>query len=427
MISLFPCLDPRPQKHHISAPADPPFLAAQVDRYYIDRLAVQCGGVHPMKGLPPQCDSIRLRTNDYLCLAQHPLIIAAEVQALQQYGHGESVSRIWNHHLRDSLHVFEKRVATHMNAQAAVLCNSGYCANVGLVQAIAAPNTPVYLDMKAHMSLWEGVKSAQARAIPFRHNDVNNLLRLIKKNGPGIVIVDAVYSIDGDICPISDLVTVVEESGCVLVVDETHSFGVQGENGEGIVASAGFADRVHFRTVGLSKAIASRGGLVITSDRNAEFLRYEALPIIFSTTVLPHEVAGYNAALDVIVAEPWRRTALHRKHRRLKNEIDDLGYNVDACKTQILALEAGDIHHTIKLRDALESRGVFGSVFFPPATPEKRSIIRFTVNCLISEAEIDRVVEVCRDISLELNVKDWASSKRKSRLAKRELPDQAAA
>lgn len=397
--------------------ADPQFLIDRVNHYYIERLAGQCGGIHPMKGRMPGPGDIRLRTNDYLCLAAHPRVINAEVEALVRHGHGESVSRIWMHHEKDTLNLFEQRVARLMGAGASVLCNSGYCANVGLLQAIAAPDTPVYMDMKAHISLWEGVKSAGARPIPFRHNDVGNLSRLVEKNGSGIIVVDAVYSIDGDICPIEDLVATTERYGCVLVVDETHSFGVQGADGAGIVAAAGLANRVHFRTVGLSKAVASRGGLVACSERNAEFLRYEALPTIFSTTVLPHEVAGYNAAVDVFTEEPWRRSMLHLKHHRLKTALDNLGYNVDACKTQILALEAGDVRQTIKLRDALEIRGVFGSLFFPPATPEKRSIVRFTMNCGIEEHEIDRVIEACAEVHEELGVADWASSRRKARRA----------
>jgi CAI-1 autoinducer synthase len=180
------------------------------------------------------------------------------------------------------------------------------------------------------------------------------------------------------------------------------------------VVAAGLAERVHFRTVGLSKAVASRGGIIVCSKRNAEYFRYESLPAIFSTSVMQHEVAGFSAVLDIFASEDWRRTRLNANHAYLKSGLDALGYNVEASKTQIIALEAGDIRQTTTLRDALESRGVFGAIFFPPATPEKRCLIRFTVNCGLDRAELDRVIDVCAEIRDEVGMADWRSTRRKA-------------
>jgi CAI-1 autoinducer synthase len=177
--------------------------------------------------------------------------------------------------------------------------------------------------------------------------------------------------------------------------------------------AAGLAERVHFRTVGLSKAVASRGGLVVSSSRNIEYFRYEALPTIFSTSVMQHEVAGFDAVLDIIQREDWRRDKLHANHAYLRQGLDALGYNVAASKTQIIALEPGDIRQTTAVRDALEKRGVFGAIFFPPATPDKRCIIRFTVNCGLSRRELDRIIEVCGEIREEVGMAEWRSTKRK--------------
>ena len=170
--------------------------------------------------------------------------------------------------------------------------------------------------------------------------------------------------------------------------------------------------------MGLSKAVASRGGLIVCSERNAEFLRYEALPMIFSTQVLAHEVAGYNAALDIFASEPSRQRILHSNHRYLTEGLDELGYNVDLCKSQIIALEAGEILDTVKLRDALEKRDVFGAIFFPPATATKRSLIRFTVNCGLTKAELERVLAVCAEIRDEVGLTSWPSTRRRSRQAR---------
>ena len=401
--------------NHTLAAIDPAFLVDRVECYYRDRLEASWGGRHPMKGMTPGPDAIKLRSNDYLCLAGDPRVITAEMSALMAAGHGDSVSRSFLHHEQDALNAFECRIASLMGAEGAVLANSGYCANVGLIQAICRPETPVYLDMKAHLSLWEGVKSAGATPTPFRHNDPDHLERKILERGPGVVVVDAVYSIDGNMAPLADLVQVAERRGCVLVVDETHSFGTHGPDGAGLVAALGLAHRVHFRTVGLSKAVSSRGGIVACSARNAEFLRYESLPVIFSTQVLAHEIAGYSAALDIFASDPWRQRRLHDNHRYLVEGLDGLGYNVSASKSQIIALEAGEIRPTIAVRDALERRGVFGAVFLPPATPEKRCLIRFTVNCNLSRAQLDQVLAVCADIRNEVGVAGWASTRRKNR------------
>jgi len=402
------------------SPADPAFLSDRIQRYYTERVEQAWAGGHPMKGRSPQPGDIQLRTNDYLCLAGHPKVIAAEIKALRAEGHGAAVSRVWLHHEKDSLSAFEERLAGVMQAEETVLCNSGYCANVGLIQAIAEPEGLVFLDMKAHISLWEGVSSAKARPIPFRHNSAGHLERQIRKHGPGIVAVDALYSTDGNVTPLAEILDVVERHGCVLVVDETHSFGAHGDDGGGLCLALGMADRVHFRTVGLSKTVASRGGAIACSARNAEYFRYESFPVIFSTSVLQHEVAGYNAVLDVLQSEIWRRDRLHLSHAYLRDALDTLGYNVDASKHQIIALEAGSQLDTIKFRDALESRGVFGAIFFPPATPEKRCLIRFTVNCGHTRHELDHVISVCRDIRDEVDLASWPSTRRKS---KRVAPD----
>ena len=295
----------------IQSPKEPDFLRARVDDYHVRRKVDLWQGSHPLQGRAPRPGDIKVRSNDYLCLAGHPHVVESEIAALRAGGHGDAVSRVWIHHERDVIREFEQRVAKLMLAEDCVLCSSGYTANVGLIQSFAMRDAPVYLDMKAHISLHEGVVSAGARAILFRHNDPQSLDKALAQSGPGLVCVDALYSTDGNMAPLAELVEVCERHGAALVVDETHSFGAQGPDGAGLVVAAGLADRVHFRTVGLSKAVASRGGLVVASRRNIEYFRYEALPAIFSTSVMQHEVAGFDAVLDVFQTEYWRRDKLH--------------------------------------------------------------------------------------------------------------------
>ncbi len=399
----------------VMIPADPLFLHEHVEQYYRGRVEQEWTYRHPMKGRRPWPGSVQMRSNDYLAIAGDPRIVAAEIEALQESGHGEAVSRVWLHEEADLTRQFELRLAKLMQAEDVVLASSGYTANLGLIQAIANKNTTIYIDRKAHMSLWEGVKSSGATPKLFRHNDPSHLKQLIRQFGAGLVIVDAVYSTDGAVSPLIDMVEAAEQGGCAIVVDETHSFGAQGPKGAGLVVALGLADRVHFRTIGMSKAVAARGGAVICSRRNAEFFRYEAFPAIFSTSVLQHEVAGYDAVLDIFESDGWRRDKLHSNHAYLKAALDALGYNVDASRTQIIGLEAGEFAHTIALRDALEERGVFGSFFLAPAVPASRCLIRFTLNAALTRADLDHVIRVCADIRDDVELANWRSTRRKGR------------
>jgi CAI-1 autoinducer synthase len=398
-----------------ATPADPLFLHEHVNRYWQGRVAQEWSGRHPMKGRKPWPGSVQMRSNDYLAISGDRRIVDAEIRALDQAGHGEAVSRVWLHEEEDVTRRFELRLAKLMQAEDAVLASSGYTANLGLIQAIANKDSTIYIDRKAHMSLWEGVKSSGATPRLFRHNDPGHLASLIRQHGAGIVIVDAVYSTDGAVCPIIDMIEAAEAGGCAIVVDETHSFGAQGPGGAGLAVAHGVADRVHFRTIGMSKAVAARGGAVICSRRNAEFFRYEAFPAIFSTSVLQHEVAGYDAVLDIFETDGWRRERLHANHLYLKVALDTLGYNVDASKSQIIALEAGEFDHTIRLRDALEERGVFGSFFLAPAVPASRCLIRFTLNAALTREQLDHVIRVCADVWDDVEASKWRSTRRRGR------------
>lgn len=391
---------------------EPSFLARRVGKYYQERVQDTWDGGHIMRGLLPGKNAIHMSNNDYLSLAQHPDILRAAANCLAQTGNGLLMSGIFLHG-ENPLLMLEKRLANFMGAESGVLCQSGFAANTGLVQSIADESTPVYIDMMAHMSLWEGVRSANAKPIAFYHNDIDHLERQILRHGPGVILVDSVYSTNGSVCPLEDLVEVGSRHECVMVVDESHSLGTHGQRGEGMVAALGLCEKVHFRTASLAKAFAGRAGFITCSERFSEYFKFESNPAIFSSTLLPYEVAGFDATLDVIQNESWRRQALHANAAYLRQHLDDLGYNLNDSQSQIIALESGTERQTIVLRDALESRGIFGSVFCAPATPKNRAIIRLSVNCALTERELEYIVQVCRDIREEVSMPTWASTRRK--------------
>ena len=389
------------------------FLKERIDRYF-RHVIESCGDKHLMKGALPQQGDIRLTSNDYLSVAQHPQILRAMSESILRDGNGILMSGVFLHGDNPQMQ-FENELAAYMRAEAGILCQSGWCANTGLIQSIADAETPVYIDMMAHTSLWEGIRSAGATGVPFIHNDPEHLLKQVRRHGPGVIVVDSVYSTTGSVCPLKAVVEIGLAHDCLLVVDESHSLGTHGRDGEGLVAALGLTDQVHFRTASLAKAFAGRAGFITCSGRFSEYFRYESNPAIFSSTLLPHDIAGLSATLQVIRKEGWRRTSLHHNADWLRASLEGLGYNLNGSESQIISLESGAESQTLVLRDALESRGVFGSVFISPATPKNRSLIRFSLNATLRREELMRIVEVCAEIREEVDMPHWPSTRRLQR------------
>jgi CAI-1 autoinducer synthase len=361
---------------------------------------------HLVVGRVPGREAVQLWSNDYLGLGGHPDIVKAQVDLLQSESEGVYMSAVFLN--ETSLQQqFEREMASYLKADAAVLCQSGWAANTGLVQALVDERTPVYLDQFAHASLWEGVLMAGAPAHAFRHNQPGHLERLIKRYGPGLILVDAVYSAYGTICPLAEITEVSERTGSILVVDESHAIGVYGEKGEGLVHAMGLTDRVQYRTFSLSKAFATRAGMVAGPARVMSYFPYEARPAIFSSAVLQHEVAGLAATLKVIKEEGWRRERLWANTRYLREGLTKIGYAVDQTSSQIVALHSGNDEQTRLLRNALEEQNVFGAVFCAPATPKNHGIIRLSVNARLSEGDLDRVIQACDTIAKERGINPW--------------------
>lgn len=395
----------------MSSNGEPSFLSDRVAAYY-ERVSQSWHDKHILVGRVPDANALLLSSNDYLALADHPAIIAAQVRSLEQGGRSGLRSDVFRNG-QEPLRRFEMELAELMGTEDVMTCQSGWNANVGLIQALARPGTPVYLDMYAHTSLWEGVTSAGADPRPFKHNDPESLDKLVARHGPGVVAVDAVYSISGTLCPLEELVSVAERRGCLLVVDESHSLGVFGKRGEGLAGMLGLAQRVHFRTASLSKAFAARGGIVAGPRRIVEYFRFESRPAIFSSGITLHEAAAFQATLEVIRSEPERRERVLANADYLRGKLDELGYNVDDSQCQIISLVSGPEEATIVLRDALEARGIFGAVFCAPATAKNRSLVRFSVNADLTCEQLDRVAGVCGHIRQEVGMRDWASTRRK--------------
>lgn len=387
------------------------FVNARMDEHYIERIQKLLGGEHMHQWSQPKLEAVYLASNDYLCVAAEPALLHAQASHLKQSGGNLLMSSVFLQE-GSAQGCLENKIARFMGSQDGLLTQSGWSANVGLLQSIAGPDVPVYLDMLAHASLWEGVHSGQARPVPFLHNDVEHLQKQVRKHGAGVIVVDAVYSTNGSLCPLREVLKIAEDSGCILVVDESHSLGTHGPEGAGLVVQMGLSERVHFRTASLAKAFAGRAGFITCSSKFKGYFLSSSRPAIFSSCLLGHELAWFDAALDFIRHAEDRRVALHLNARRIRDGLAALGYNVSDGTEQIIALEAGPEPKTLVLRKALEQQGIYGAVFCAPATPKNRSLVRLTINSGLTEVEVQKILSVCESICEEVCLPTWSSTRR---------------
>jgi CAI-1 autoinducer synthase len=350
------------------------------------------GGRRPWPARTSGGRAIVLTCSDYLGIAEHPAITDAMIAGLRS-----AAGAAWapGPCLTDDHPqiVLGAEFARHLGARAGVLCPSGRTANIALMQVITGPEVPVYLDVLAHTSLWEGARAAGAEPVCFGHNDLGQLRRRIAAGGPGVIVVDAVYSTDGSVAPLRGLVEVAEEHGCLLVVDESHSLGTHGKRGEGLVAALGLTGRVDFRTASLTKALPGRAGL-IACDRPgfADYFARTALPAVFGSTLLPHDIAGLAAALRVVRDENRRRDRLRAVTRRLRGGLADLGFRLVEADTAIIAMETGSESDAALLRDRLASRGIYSAALFPPAASVGRTLVRLSAHAGLTDGDVRRVL-----------------------------------
>jgi 7-keto-8-aminopelargonate synthetase-like enzyme len=402
--SSIPRSDPRD-------PRLPATLRTRIEREFSTRWRDQWGGKFILHGRPPSPGAVRLDGNDYLSVTGHPRIVQAQVNSLRADREAVVQSGVFlldDHPAR----AFEKAMAAWLGKDDTFLCQSGYAANLALLQIVADAATPVYLDSLAHMSLWEGARMAKAPAHAFRHNEPAHLERMLHAHGPGVVVVDSVYSTTGALCPLERMIEVAERHDCIIVVDESHSLGTHGPHGRGLCAQLGLTHRVHFITASLAKAFAGRAGIFTLPREMRHYAQSSAYVHIFSSSLLPHEIAGLAATLELIVQAGAERERLRATTRRLRSSFAEAGYPIHQGTEQIIALEAGTEPEVMRVRDAFEESGVFGAIFCAPATSTRRALLRLTLNAGLTESEIAHIERTARDAALVLKPWEWAAARR---------------
>lgn len=386
-------------------------LLTRIERDFAPRWNDTWNGKFVLHGSAPGPNAVRLDGNDYLSVTGHPEVVSAHVEAItkgSEFVVQSGVFLLQQHPTRS----LEKSICDWIGKEDGFVCQSGYAANVGLLQSIADANTPIFLDSLAHTSLWEGAHAARAPAHAFRHNDPDHLDRSMERKGPGIVVVDSVYSTTGAICPLKEMVEVTEKHGGMILVDESHSLGTHGPGGAGLCADLGLTDRVHFISASLAKAVAGRAGFFSAPASMRYYILSSSYPNIFSSCLLPPEVAALRATIGVLRRADTERTRLREVTAYLRQAIMELGYPIHQGTEQIISLEAGTEPATMLLRDELEKRGVFGAIFCAPATSRNRAMVRLTLNSSLTAAELEHVVNSLRDIAPIVKPWEWPIARR---------------
>jgi len=378
----------------------PDFLLKKMDNFYFNRLRKEWNGEHIFRRAAFKEHSIDLTSNDYLQLFTDAKILASNNKITEGMPAAPLMSASFMYENTPQT-TLENRLASFFESESAILCQSGYVANVGLMQALVEDtDIPVYIDMMTHMSVWNGIRLGGGKAVPFLHNDMNSLLKKINEFGSGIIVVDSVYSTDGTIAPLLELAEVAKAKECMLIIDESHSVGTHGPEGKGLAVELGINDVVLFRTTSLAKAFASRAGLILCPQEFKEFFNMTSKPQIFSSALMPFDIDSLNTILNLIQSETgnYRRTKLHRNSKQLKNLLLSFDIDISESESQIIALKTNSENKLISIKKALESEHIFGAPFCSPATSKKRPVLRLTLHSELQADQLEHIAISCKKV-----------------------------
>jgi 8-amino-7-oxononanoate synthase len=321
-----------------------------------------------------------LCSNDYLGLAAHPRVRGAAAEAAMRWGAGAGASRLISGNMQPHQRL-ERRIAAFKGYESALLFGSGYLANVGTISALAGRGSVVFSDELNHASIIDGCRLSRAETFVYRHGDVEHLAWGLEQAGGrgALIVTDGVFSMDGHVAPLAELVELSRRHDCRLMVDEAHATGALGPGGRGSVAAAGLSGEVDVVMGTLGKALGSYGAYVCADRETTDYLLNTARSFIFSTAPPPPVTAAGMAALELLEAQPERVEKLSANASTLRSALAAEGLAVGEGSSQIVPIEVGDPERTMELCERILERGVFAQGIRPPTVPAGTSRLRFTV------------------------------------------------
>ncbi|MBA3761241.1 MAG: aminotransferase class I/II-fold pyridoxal phosphate-dependent enzyme [Gemmatimonadales bacterium] len=349
---------------------------------------------------------IMLGSNNYLGLTHHPKVLEAASRALARYGSGCTGSRFLNGTL-DLHEQLESALAEFLGKEACLVFSTGYSANLGLIAGLVGRGDVVYLDKLDHASIVDGAKLSYGETERFNHGDLASLERRLERNGPSrgaMIVVDGVYSMEGNIADVPGLSRIARKYGAALALDDAHAIGVLGPNGDGTAAHFGLTEEVDIIAGTFSKSLASIGGFVVASESVIHYLRHHSRSLIFTASLPPANTAGVLAALAVLQQEPERRDRLWANTRRLQDGFRSLGFDIGPTDTPIVPVLIGPLEKTFLMWRRLFDAGVFTNPVGPPAVPPSQCRLRTSLMATHTFDQIDFALQRFGTIGRELGV-----------------------
>ena len=333
-------------------------------------------------------------SNNYLGLANHPHLVQAAKAALERWGLGAAASRLVSGNMTPHREL-EEAIAEFKHAPAAIAFPTGYMANLGAITALVGKPDLIIGDKLNHASIVDGARLSRATLRVYPHGNVGKLQRLLDTvpHRRALVVTDTVFSMDGDLAPLADIVDVADAHGAMLMVDEAHATGVIGPGGRGLVAELGLEGRVPVVMGTLSKAVGALGGWVAGSTDLIDFLRNRARSFIYTTAAPPAVCAAAQAGLKLIAERDDLRDALWRNTRRLLDGARQLGFDTGNSQTPIVPIIVGEADAAMRLSQHLLDRGILAPAIRPPTVSPGASRIRLTVMATHTDADIERVLD----------------------------------
>ena len=343
-------------------------------------------------------------TNNYLGLTHHPRVIEASVRATERFGTGAGASRLicGHSHLYEEL---EATLARFKGAERALVFSSGYAANTGVISALVGRNDLVFPDRLVHASIIDACILSRAEKRPFPHNDMDSLKNLLPKEkaeNRRLIVTEGVFSMDGDVAPLKEIVDISSQHGCLLMVDDAHGTGVMGEGGRGTADSLGVANHIDIHTGTLSKAIGSVGGFVSGSCDLINYLINKARPFIYTTALPPGVIAAATTAIKLLEIEPSLIKRFRSNVHFIREILTSGGFNLPPGETPIIPIVIGDEKKALHIsRNLLEKGDIYITAIRPPSVHTGEARLRLTVSAAHLQAELEKaatlLIKLCRE------------------------------
>lgn len=344
-------------------------------------------------------------SNNYLGLTTHPKVRQAALDAIHRYGTSCTGSRFLNGTL-EMHEQLEHELAEWVGKEAALVFSTGMQTNLGTISALVGRDDYVILDKQDHASIVDGAYLAWGETRRFRHNDMADLERVLQSlpaDRGKLVVVDGLYSMEGDIAPLPQMIPICKKYGARLMVDDAHAMGVLG-GGRGTAAHFGLTDGVDLIMSTFSKSFASLGGFIAGDEPVIHYIKHHARALIFSASIPPANAAAALAALQVMREEPERIARLNQIAERMRREYRRLGFNIGASETPVIPIIIGDDTRTLLTWKALFDAGVFVNPVLAPATPEGRQLLRTSYMATHTDEQMDRVLETFEKVGKQMGL-----------------------